>query len=192
MGEKLRLYVWLCGVNLCISAFTFGGGYVVVPMIRKFFVEQKKIFQEQELMEMAALAQSSPGAIAVNLSALAGKRAAGSVGAVLSSICAVLPSIVILGLISKWYEAFSANLYIAAALKGMQACAAALIVSVVLDLYQMIQKEKSVFLSLLVPGAFGANFFLGMNVAIILAVSCIISMLVLFKEKRKKEEERRL
>lgn len=188
MGKKLKLYVWLCGVNLCISAFTFGGGYVVVPMIRKFFVEQKKIFSEQELMEMAALAQSSPGAIAVNLSALAGKRTAGHVGIFLSSICAVLPSIVILGLVSKWYEAFSSNLYIAAALKGMQACAAALIVSVVMDMYQMIRKETSVFFRLLVPFTFGANFFLGMNVALILAISCIISILLFYKEGKKEAE----
>lgn len=64
--------LWLFAVNLYISTFTFGGGYIVIPMIRKIFVQQKQLFTESELLEMAAIAQSSPGAIAVNLSVLAG------------------------------------------------------------------------------------------------------------------------
>lgn len=75
--SKPHLYSWLFSINLFISAFTFGGGYVVVPMIRKYFVEQKKLFDEDELMNMAAVAQSVPGAIAINLSALADTVAPG-------------------------------------------------------------------------------------------------------------------
>lgn len=71
---KLKFYSWLAGVNLFISTFTFGGGYVVVPMIRKYYVEKRALFTNDELMEMAAVAQSSPGAIAINLSVLAGKK----------------------------------------------------------------------------------------------------------------------
>ena len=67
-------YGWLFAVNLFISAFTFGGGYVVVPMVRRYFVEKKQYFSQEELMQMAAVAQSTPGAIAINLSALAGYR----------------------------------------------------------------------------------------------------------------------
>lgn len=76
MKKRIKLYFWLFGVNLFISTFTFGGGYVVVPMIRKYYVEKKALFSEEELLELAAVAQSSPGAIAVNLSALAGYRTA--------------------------------------------------------------------------------------------------------------------
>lgn len=71
---KLKFYLWLAGINLFISTFTFGGGYVVVPMIRKYYVEGKDLFSNDELIEMAAVAQSSPGAIAINLSVLAGKK----------------------------------------------------------------------------------------------------------------------
>lgn len=78
---KGRTYLWLFGVNLFISAVTFGGGYVVVPMIRKYFVYQKQLFSEQELMDMAAVVQPTPGAIAINLSVLAGYRTVGIVGA---------------------------------------------------------------------------------------------------------------
>ena len=77
------IYLWLIAVNIYISMFAFGGGYVVVPLVRRSFVEKKKIFTEDELMEMSAVAQSSPGAIAVNLAALSGYKAAGTAGAVI-------------------------------------------------------------------------------------------------------------
>ena len=91
--SKPHLYFWLFSINLFISAFTFGGGYVVVPMIRKYFVEQKKLFDEDELMNMAAVAQSVPGAIAINLSALAGYRCAGTAGVLISCLASILPLI---------------------------------------------------------------------------------------------------
>ena len=71
MKCRIKKYIWLLGVNLFISAFTFGGGYVVVPMVRRFFVVKKQYFSEEDLINMAAVAQSTPGAIAINLSALA-------------------------------------------------------------------------------------------------------------------------
>ena len=95
---------WLFGVNFYISMFTFGGGYIVIPMIRKIFVQQKQLFTEAELLEMAAIAQSSPGAIAVNLSVLAGRRTFGIAGAWISAFGAVLPSFLILALISSCYD----------------------------------------------------------------------------------------
>ena len=84
MKKQIRLWLWLAGVNLLISTFTFGGGYVVVPMVRKYFVESRGMFTEEELLNMAAVAQSTPGAIAVNLSALAGYRVAGAAGVAIS------------------------------------------------------------------------------------------------------------
>lgn len=190
MKEKIRFYLWLCYVFLFISTFTFGGGYVVIPMIRKYFVEQKKLFSEEELMEMAAIAQSSPGAIAINLSILAGKRTAGWIGILISSLCSILPPIIILSFISNWYAAFSNNSYIAAILKGMQAGVAALIVDLIIDMYKMILEEKSILLNLLVPAAFIANAFFNVNVMLILVVSSLISIFFLFMQsvvKRRQE-----
>ena len=89
---KKRLYLWLLGIHMFISAFTFGGGYVVVPMIRKYFVLQKKMFGEEELAEMAAVSQSAPGAIAVNLG---GHRIPGGWGVRgdYQCICICVPSV---------------------------------------------------------------------------------------------------
>ena len=151
---KLKHYLWLASISLFISTFTFGGGYVVVPMIRKYYVEKKRLFSNDELMEMAAVAQSSPGAIAINLSVL-----------------------VILGLISNWYAAFAANVTVMAVLKGMQACVTALIIDIVIDMYQLIRQESSRLLRLLVPISFVANAIFNLNVIYILFFSVGLCLL---------------
>ena len=166
------IYLWLIAVNIYISMFAFGGGYVVVPLVRRSFVEKKKIFTEDELMEMSAVAQSSPGAIAVNLAALSG-----TAGALISCAASVIPPLVILGIISGFYDLFIANKIVAAVLKGMQSGVAALIVSVVADMCTVILKEKSFFLFSLIPIAFIANFIFDVNVALILAVCCGLCIL---------------
>ena len=124
MQKKWKLCAWLFGINFFLSAFTFGGGYVVVPMVRKYFVRKKELFSEEELVEMAATAQSSPGAIAINLSALAGYRTAGAAGAAVSCVSAVLPPLLILSAVSVWYDAFASNPVVSAVLTGIQAGAA--------------------------------------------------------------------
>ena len=182
---KKQTYFWLLAVNLFISSFTFGGGYVVVPMVRRYFVTQKQYFTEEELVGMAAVAQSTPGAIAINLSALAGYRVAGTLGAAISCIAAVIPPLVILGLVSAFYTAFISNAVVAAVLKGMQAGVAALIVDLIIDMCALILKERSWFLSAMIPAAFLANFVLGINVALILVVCCFLCVIRVSWEKRK-------
>lgn len=175
-GEKLKTCLWLFWINLFIGAFTFGGGYIVVPMINKYYVWKKRLFSKEELLSMAAIAQSAPGAIAVNLSALAGHRAAGLPGVLASCLGAVIPPLVILSVVAAWYEAFSSNTAVEAVLRGMQAGVAALIVDIVVDMWRMILRKKSVLLNLLVPGAFLASFVFHLNIAAILAVCCLLSL----------------
>ncbi|MDO4268396.1 MAG: chromate transporter [Eubacteriales bacterium] len=179
-----KTYLWLLGVNLFISAFTFGGGYVVVPMVRRFFVWKKRFFTEDDLMNMAAVAQSTPGAIAINLSALAGYRVAGLAGLVISCIAAVTPPLVILGAVSAFYSAFISNTVAAAVLKGMEAGVAAIMVDLIIDMCAMILKERSAFLSLMIPAAFAANFILHINVALILIVCCGLCIARVFWRRR--------
>ena len=172
MTEKVKLCLWLAYINLFISAFTFGGGYVVVPMIRKYFVRKRKLFDEEELIRMAAIAQSTPGAIAVNMASLAGYRAAGMAGLVISGICSVIPPLVILAIVSKWYAAVAANTVIAAVLKGMQAGVAALIVDFVVDMTRAVLGERSLFLSTMTVAVFVISFLTDTNIAMILLVCC--------------------
>ena len=185
MREKLGLYFWLARINLFISSFTFGGGYVVVPMVRKYFTQKKSLFTEEELMEMAAIAQSSPGAIAVNLVALAGYRAGGTAGLAISCICAVVPPILILAVISLCYSAFIANTIVAAVLKGMQAGVAALIVDFIADMTGVIAKERSWVLNILVLLSFCVSFFTSINVMLVLLCSCLVCMIRVYVKTKK-------
>lgn len=125
---------------------------------------------------MAAIAQSTPGAIAVNLSALAGHRTAGLPGVLASCLGAVIPSLVILSVVASWYEAFSSSTAVEAVLRGMQAGVAALIVDIVVDMWRMILRKKSALLNAMVPGAFVASFVFHLHIAVILAVCCILSL----------------
>ena len=183
--QRINIYIWLLAANLFISAFTFGGGYVVVPMVRRFFVVKKQYFTEEELINMAAVAQSTPGAIAVNLSALAGYKVAGMAGAVISCCAAVIPPLVILTFISAFYRLFVSNAMIAAVLKGMEAGVAALMVDLITDMCFFVLKKKSLFLSALIPLSFIANFVLGINVALILLFCCFLCILQVFCKRRK-------
>lgn len=176
MKEKWKLYLWLIRVNLFISAFTFGGGYVVVPMVKKYFVYGKGYFDEDELMEIAAIAQSTPGAIAVNLVSLAGYRVAGTAGLVISAVCAVIPPLVILSVISVCYSAVISNALVAAVLKGMQAGVAALIVDFIVDMTGRVLKEKSLLLDGMVFVSFGISFFTDVNVIFVLLGCCGVCM----------------
>lgn len=183
--KKARLCLWLFGVNLLISAFAFGGGYVVVPMIRKYFVTRKQLFTEDDLMGMAAVGQSSPGAIAMNLAALAGYRVAGVVGSVVSCIAGTLPPLLLLSVISLSYTAFSQNVLIAAVLRGMQAGVAALIVDVVADMCRAVLKERSFLLTAMVPAAFAASFLFHIHVALVLLTCCLLCIGRIWWRKRR-------
>ena len=177
--KSLSLYLWLFKVNFFISAFTFGGGYVVIPMIRKYFVTEKHLFSEDELMDMAAIAQSSPGAIAINLAVLAGFRSAGFSGAVLCGVSSVLPPFLILSVISTCYQVFRDLPVVAAILKGMEAAVGALIVDIVFDMGAAVLKEKKPFFASLMPAAFAGSFLLGINVMVILLI-CVAACLVYY------------
>ena len=185
--EKCKLLGWLAAANLRISAFAFGGGYVVIPLIRKNFVENKGLFTEEELLDMAAIAQSSPGAIAINLAALAGRRTAGFPGAVIACIAAVIPPLLILTLISSFYQAFREMAAVAAVLEGMQAGVCALIVDVVWDMSRTLFREKQPLFCFLMPLAFAASFFFNINIALILVTCAGVSLLTWWLQKKRRD-----
>ena len=193
IGEKesktWRLYLWLAGVSLYVSSVTFGGGYVVIPLLRRAYVEKKKLFTEDELMDMAAVAQSSPGAIAINLTGLCGYRVAGTLGTVICCVAAVTPPIVILTVISVLYDAFRSSQVIAAILKGMEAGVAAIMLDFVIDLCKPIFGKKNFLLSALVPAAFICSFFLQIHVALVLAISVILVIGEGLITRRRKSDE---
>lgn len=171
--EKMKIYFTLFRITFYISAFTFGGGYIVIPMMRKYFVDDLELISEQELLDMAAIAQSSPGAIAVNIAVLIGYRIAGTIGAIISAVGTVLPPLVILSIISLFYKAFRDNRVVSAVLKGMEAGVAATIVDLIIDMSQGILKEENWLLTLMAPITFIASFIFNINVLVII-ISCAL------------------
>ena len=128
--------------TLYLSAFTFGGGYVIVSFMKKKFVDELHWIEEKEMLDLVAIAQSSPGAIAVNGAIIVGYKLAGIPGMLVSVIGAIIPPMVILSVISVFYDAFCSNYYIAALLKGMTAGVGAVIMSVVYDMGKNVVKSK--------------------------------------------------
>ena len=121
-----RAKLWpLFLATLYISTFTFGGGFVIVTFMKRKFVDSLKWLSEEEMLDFAALAQASPGAIAVNAAILVGWRVCGFAGMAVAVLGTILPPMVILSVISLFYAAFAANRWVALALKGMQAGVAA-------------------------------------------------------------------
>jgi chromate transporter len=157
-----------------ISAFTFGGGYVIVPLMRKRFVEQYGWIQEQEMLDLIAIAQSTPGPIAVNTSILVGYRMAKVKGALLTMIGTVLPPLIILSILSAGYTAFSNNAVVRSILWGMQAGVAAVVANVVIGMAAAVLKQKRWLPIVLMVLAFAAALFLKVNVVFILLACGVI------------------
>lgn len=187
MDNKKHIYIKLFSSTFYLSAFTFGGGYVIVPLMQKKFVDNLQWIDEDEMLNLAAIAQSSPGAVAVNTSILLGYRMAGILGAIVTILGTVLPPLIIISIISFFYTAFRENIVVNAVLKGMQAAVAAVIADVVLSLGGNVVKEKDLISAFVMIGAFIATFFLKINVIyIILVCGCIGAGKIMLQEKNKK------
>lgn len=154
--------------TLYISAFTFGGGFVIVTFMKRIFVDQLHWIDDQEMLDMTALAESSPGAIAVNAAILVGWHVEGLPGMAVAVLGTIIPPMVILSVISFFYAAFATNPYVALVLKGMQAGVAAVILDVVWGLGSDVVKTRSVLYVVLMILAFLANVVLGLNVVLII------------------------
>ena len=114
--------IWKLFIStLYLSAFTFGGGYVIITLMKKKFVDEYHWIDEEEMLDLVAIAQSAPGPIAVNGAIVIGYKLAGVPGLLVSILGTVTPPFVILSIVSLFYTAFRENLYIAMMLEGMQA-----------------------------------------------------------------------
>ncbi len=168
-----------------LSTFTFGGGYVIVPLLRKKFVEDLNWIEENEMMDLVAIAQSSPGSLAVNATILIGYKIDGVRGALITTLGTVLPPLILLSIISYFYVAFKQNIYINAALGAMAAGVAAVVIDVVIKMYKNVMQDKrndSLIIMILV---FIAGYFLNINIIFIILTVIAYGVLITLKEKRK-------
>ncbi len=184
-NRKVLLQLFLS--TLYISAFTFGGGFVIITFMKRKFVDALHWIDEQEMLDLAALAQSSPGAIAVNAAILVGWRVAGLAGMIVAVLGTILPPMIVLSVISLFYAAFATNRYVALVLKGMQAGVAAVILDVVLNLGSNVVRTRSVLHMLVMVCAFVATFFFGVNVMIVIFAAGALGVASALVAARRKE-----
>ena len=169
--------------TLYLSAFTFGGGYVIVSLMKKKFVDELHWVEEKEMLDLVAIAQSSPGAIAINGAIVVGYKLAGIAGVLVSIIGTVIPPFVIIALLSVCYNTFRSNELVSQMLEGMQAGVGAVIASVVWIAsvtYEMgtgVVKEKDGISLLIMAGAFVASCVFEVNVVYIVIICGLLGVL---------------
>ena len=162
--------------TLTISAFTFGGGYVIVSLLKKKFADELHWLEADEMLDLVAIAQSSPGAVAVNAAILVGYRTLGLPGMGIAVLGTIIPPFVIISLISLCYTAFRTNPIVAAVLKGMQSGVAAVIADVTVNLSRNVQRESGVIGVLIMVGAFLASWMFSVNVLWIIFVCAVYGL----------------
>ena len=174
--EKGRLWK-LFSSTFMLSAFTFGGEYVIVTLMKERFVDRYHWIEEEEMLDMTAIAQSAPGPIAVNGAIVVGYKLAKIPGVLVSVAGTILPPFLILSLISLFYDAFADNIWVSTVLDGMQAGVAALIAAVVWDMSAGVVREHNALDITVLIAAFALNQFFGVNVVIIIFACIVIGVI---------------
>ena len=189
MKTNKSVYLKLFASTLYLSAFTFGGGYVIVSLMKKQFVEKLKWIDEQEMLNFTAIAQSSPGSVSINASILLGYRVGGIWGVPVAMLGTTLPPMTIIMVISLFYDAFRSNAVVGAVLLGMQAGIAAVIADVVLSLGTSVTKEKNMISNVVMVLAFVATYFLKVHVTTVIIICGIIGAAQVLIQKMREEDE---
>ena len=173
MEHKRQVLGKLFLSTLYLSAFTFGGGYVIVTLLKKKFVDEYHWIEENEMLDLVAIAQSAPGAIAVNGAIVVGYKLAGIAGALTAIIATIIPPFVIISLIAVFYAAFRSNVIISKILEGMQAGVGAVIASVVYEMGAGVVQSRSAVSILIMAASFIAACVFQVNV-IYIVLACIL------------------
>ena len=158
-----------------LSACTFGGGFVIVSLMKKKFVEELQWLDESEMLDITAITQSSPGPLPVNASVIIGYRMGGILGSLTAILGTIIPPMLIISVISLFYTEFRTNTYIAIALQVMRA--------------NVCKTRRFLYIGMMVL-SFGATFFLGVSAMVIILVCLGIGLADLAVTMRKQVGKR--
>ena len=162
-----------------ISAFTVGGGFVLIPLMKAKFVDEYGWLKENEALDLVSIAQSAPGVMACNSSIIMGYRMGGFLGSLTALLATVLPPLITLTIISYFYDAVASNPYVRMFLKGMQCGVTAILINVVLDLVIKQVKKKLALPLIIMAGAFVAAVVFKINIMQIISVVAVIGFLLM-------------
>ena len=162
-----------------ISAFTVGGGFVLIPLMKAKFVDEYGWLKENEALDLVSIAQSAPGVMACTSSIIMGYRMGGFLGSVTALLATVLPPLITLTVISYFYDAVATNPYVRMFLKGMQCGVTAILINVVLDLVIKQIKKRLALPLIIMAGAFIAAVVFKISIMQIIAVVAVIGFLLM-------------
>ena len=166
-----------------IGLFTFGGGYAMIPLIQREVVDDKEWISSDELLDVVAIAESTPGPIAINAATFIGRKTAGIKGAVCATLGVTLPSFFIILIISYVLKAFEDLKLVQYAFFGVRAGVLALIFKALVTLFG--QVNKSVLSYVLIAVSFVLSGVLGVNAAFVILLCGIVGIIASLVGRRK-------
>ena len=176
MKSEKQSIIWeLFLVFLKMGAVTFGGGYAMLPILQREVTETRKWLTEEELLDIYAIGQSTPGIIAVNTATFTGYRTAGTAGALAATFGFILPSLLIISVIAAFLTSFDQNPYVQKALKGINIAVAVMLLSAVYKFgKKTIVNKKGLFIA---AGAFSLVTFAGLPPIPIIISSILLGLI---------------
>lgn len=185
--KKSKLILTLFLSFFKIGAFTFGGGYAMLSLLENEFVEKKKWLTKDEFLDMVAIAESTPGPIAINSATFIGHKAAGVLGSALATLGVVLPSFIIIYVISLFLDAFLGFTLVANAFRGIQACVVYLIGSTGIKLFKQMEKKPlpvAIMSSILVLMVAFSIFAIKFSSIVFILISGALGVIAFYSKKQ--------
>ena len=183
LKKKWKQALQLFGIFFKIGAFTFGGGYAMIPLIEYETAEKRNLIDKQEISDIVAIAESTPGPIAINSATFVGYRSCGVLGSVMATLGVVLPSLIIILSIAFFLRKFVDNTYVQYAFFGIRAGVLALIVKAVVNFFK--RADHGVFGFTVMIVAFLWSAILDWSVIALIAL-CALAGMVYCTVARKK------
>ena len=190
--KKTKEYLTLFLTMLKIGLFTFGGGYAMIALLENEFVAKKNWLEKDEFLDVAAIAESTPGPIAINASTYIGYKRAGIVGSIIATLGICIPSFLIIYTISLFFDAFLSLTFVAYAFKGIQICVVYLILSAGVRMLKQMKKKAfnvTVVTLTLVCMVTLSLFAVKFSTILYILISGAAGVLIYLIEKLRKEDK---
>ena len=194
--KKLLTSLKLMLIMMKTGAFTFGGGYAMISLLYSEFVERQMFLSHGEFMDIVAIAESTPGPIAINMSTYIGYKRAGFLGSIFSTLGMCLPSFIIIYVISLFFNDFLSIPWVASAFHGIQICVIYLILSAGIKMIRQLKKSAFNIVILIATASlmvifsiFSVNFSAIFFILISGGLGLLFFLIKFFKEKSKGEKK---
>ncbi len=179
-----------------IGLFTFGGGYAMIGMMERELVEKKKWIMHEEFMDLIAIAESTPGPLAINSATYIGYKRAGFLGSLFCTLGVVLPSFIIIFVISLFFDKFLELKFVQYAFRGIQACVAFLILSAGIKMFRKLKKNAlnvtlfiASLVALILVDIFALNFSTIFFILIGGAIGLVLYFITVIKERNNSKKQ---